>query len=207
MKNILGKKIGMTHIFKNGKVVPVTVISSGPCTVVYKKEKEKDGYSSIALGYEEQKEHRVTKPLKGVFKKSGLKPMKLIKEFRTEDVEKYNIGDELKVDIFEGTKYVDISGFSKGRGFQGGMKRHGFSGGPASHGASLFHRQIGSVGSRTKVQKGKKMPGRYGNEKVTIQNLEIMDLDLNNNLIIVKGAIPGAKNGYLTIRPAVKKRS
>jgi len=208
MIGILGKKVGMTHLFSNGRVVPVTVIRSGPCKVFYKKSDEKEGYSSVALGFEPQKEHRINKPQLSALKKSDLSPVKLVREFRLDDTSPYEVGQDITVGNFEGVKFVDISGTTKGKGFQGVMKRYGFGGGPKSHGASLFHRRPGSIGSMAsegKVIKGKKMPGQMGNKKRTVKRLEIVERDLENNLLIVKGAVPGPKNGYLLIKPSAER--
>lgn len=205
MLGILGKKIGMTHVYKEGKFFPVTLISSGPCKIVYTRNNEKNGYSAVALGYEDQKEHRVSKALKGVFKQAGITALKKIKEFRVEDISNFKLGDQINIEMFKDVKYVDITGNTKGKGFQGGMKRHGYMGGPASHGASLFHRATGSRGSRIgKVIKGKTGPGRMGNDKVTVQRLEIVEIDSANNLLIVKGSIPGANNSYIVVKPSIK---
>ena len=208
MLGIIGKKVGMTQVYKDGHIVPVTVIESRPCKLVHKKTLEKNGYSSLALGIGDVKEKKVNKPLKGMFDKLGLKPVKFIKEFRTADVANYEIGQDIDLDILKDTAFVDVSGFSIGRGFQGVMKRHGFGGGPASHGSSLFHRGSGSIGSNTfpaKVIKGLKMAGHMGNRKITVQNLKVIKLDKENNLLLIKGAIPGPKNSYVLVKPSVKK--
>ncbi|SHH50336.1 50S ribosomal protein L3 [Thermosipho atlanticus] len=202
MKMIIGRKIGMTRVFKDDKVIPVTVIKAGPCYVIQKKTLETDGYNAIQLGFEEAR--KVNKPMEGVFKKAGVKPLKILKEFRVEEPEKFEIGQEIKVDIFEEGDKIDITGWSKGRGFAGAMKRWGFRGGPKSHGAK-FHRELGSVGQHSepaRIFKGKKMPGQYGNERVTILNSEIVKIDVENNLIAVKGGVPGARGGLVLIRAA-----
>ncbi|QTA38682.1 50S ribosomal protein L3 [Thermosipho ferrireducens] len=202
MKMIIGKKVGMTRIFKDDKAIPVTVIKAGPCYVVQKKTVETDGYNAIQLGFEEAR--KVNKPMEGVFKKAGVKPLKILREFRVENPEDFEIGQEIKVDIFEEGDKIDITGWSKGRGFAGAMKRWGFRGGPKSHGAK-FHRELGSVGQHTepaRIFKGKKMPGQYGNERVTILNSEIVKIDVENNLIAVKGGVPGARGGLVLIRSA-----
>ena len=211
MKMIIGRKIGMTQIFKNNKAIPVTVIKAGPCVVVQKKTVETDGYNALQLGFEEISEKKVNKPLLGHFKKFGVKPFRILKEFRIENIDDFEIGQEIKVSMFKEGDIVDVTGWSKGRGFAGAMKRWGFRGGPKSHG-SKFHRQLGSVGQHTepaKIWKGKKMPGRYGNERVTIRNLEVLKVDVENNLLVVKGGVPGARGGLLLIRSAKapKKRN
>lgn len=202
MKMILGRKIGMTRVFKDDTAIPVTVIKAGPCFVVQKKTFETDGYNAVQIGFEEAK--KVNKPMEGVFKKAGVKPLKILKEFRVDDVENFEIGQEIKVDIFEEGDKVDITGWSKGRGYAGAMKRWGFRGGPKSHGAK-FHRELGSVGQHSepaRIFKGKKMPGQFGNERVTILNSEIVKIDVDNNLIAVKGGVPGARGGLVLIRDA-----
>ncbi|ACJ75660.1 50S ribosomal protein L3 [Thermosipho africanus H17ap60334] len=202
MKMIIGRKVGMTRIFKDDKVIPVTVIKAGPCYVVQKKTIDTDGYNAIQIGFEEAK--KVNKPMEGVFKKAGVKPLKILKEFRVENPEEFELGQEIKVDIFAEGDKIDITGWSKGRGFAGAMKRWGFRGGPKSHGAK-FHRELGSVGQHSepaRIFKGKKMPGQYGNERVTILNSEIVKIDVENNLIAVKGGVPGARGGLVLIRTA-----
>lgn len=208
MRGLLGKKVGMTQVFRDGKMIPVTVIEAGPCVVVAKKTEEKDGYNALVLGYMEAKEKSLNKPLLGVFKKAGLKPMRYIKEVRVteEELNKYNVGDEVKVDIFAAGDKVDVTGYSKGRGFQGPVKRFGFRGFPDSHG-SRYHRAGGSIGSSAfpaRVFKGKTMPGHMGNEKVTVQTLTVVEVIPEENLILVKGAVPGARNGLLFIKDAAK---
>lgn len=202
MKMIIGRKIGMTRIFIGNDSVPVTVIKAGPCVVVQKKTVEKDGYNAVQLGFEKAK--KVNKPLAGHFKKFGVEPMKILREFRVENPDEYEPGQVIKVDVFEKGEYVDVTGWTKGRGFAGAMKRWGFSGGPKSHG-SKFHRELGSVGQHTepaKIWKGKKMPGRYGNERVTVRNLQVVDIDPENDLLVVKGGVPGARGGLVLIRSA-----
>jgi len=202
MKMIIGRKVGMTRIFKDDNVIPVTVIKAGPCYVVQKKTIDTDGYNAIQIGFEEAK--KVNKPMEGVFKKAGVKPLKILKEFRVENPEEFELGQEIKVDIFAEGDKIDITGWSKGRGFAGAMKRWGFRGGPKSHGAK-FHRELGSVGQHSepaRIFKGKKMPGQYGNERVTILNSEIVKIDVENNLIAVKGGVPGARGGLVLIRTA-----
>lgn len=204
MKMIIGRKVGMTQIFKDNKAIPVTIIKAGPCVVVQKKTVETDGYNALQLGFEEIPERKVNKPLLGHFKKFGVKPFRILKEFRVENVDEFEIGQEINVSMFKEGDVVDVTGWSKGRGFAGAMKRWGFRGGPKSHG-SKFHRQLGSVGQHTepaKIWKGKKMPGRYGNERVTIRNLEVVEVDTENNLLVVRGGVPGARGGLLLIRSA-----
>jgi len=204
MKMIIGRKVGMTQIFKDNKAIPVTVIKAGPCVVVQKKTVETDGYNALQLGFEGISEKKVNKPLLGHFKKFGVKPFRILKEFRVENVDEFEIGQEINVSMFKEGDVVDVTGWSKGRGFAGAMKRWGFRGGPKSHG-SKFHRQLGSVGQHTepaKIWKGKKMPGRYGNERVTIRNLEVVEVDTENNLLVVRGGVPGARGGLLLIRSA-----
>ncbi|AIY88614.1 50S ribosomal protein L3 [Thermotoga sp. Cell2] len=202
MKMIIGRKIGMTRVFVGNDSVPVTVIKAGPCVVVQKKTVEKDGYNAVQLGFEKAK--KVNKPLAGHFKKFGVEPMKILREFRVENPDEYEPGQVIKVDVFEKGEYVDVTGWTKGRGFAGAMKRWGFSGGPKSHG-SKFHRELGSVGQHTepaKIWKGKKMPGRYGNERATVRNLQVVDIDPENDLLVVKGGVPGARGGLVLIRSA-----
>lgn len=206
MKFIIARKIGMTRLWKDDKVVPVTVLKAGPCYVVQKKTVEKDGYNAVKIGFEEISEERVTKPILGIFKKAGLKPMRVLKEFRVEDVDKYNVGQEITVSIFHEGDKIDITGWSKGRGFAGAMRRWGFRGGPKTHGAK-FHRELGSVGQHTepaRIFKGKKMPGRYGNERITILNSEVVKVDAENHLLAVKGGVPGARGSLVLIRSAIR---
>ena len=205
---ILGKKIGMTQIFEDGKVVPVTVIEAGPNFVLQTKTTEKDGYVAIQVGFGEKREKNTTKPLMGIFNKAGVKPQRFVKELRVESVEGYTLGQEIKVDVLGTTEFVDITGTSKGKGTAGVMKRHNFHGNRATHGVSRNHRLGGSIGNSStpgEVYKGRKMAGRLGNDKVTVQNLKVVRVDVENNLLLVKGAVPGAKNGYLTIKAALKK--
>lgn len=209
-KCILGKKLGMTQVFaENGAVIPVTVIETGACTVVQKKTIESDGYSAIKVGYSEVKERSLNKPQRGIFAKAGVAPMKFLREFRLDDgqVESYEIGQVINAsDVFAQGDKVDISGISKGKGFQGTIKRYGQSGGNETHG-SMYHRRVGSMGSNTtpaRVFKGKKLPGHMGVDKVTIQNLEVIKVDNEKNVMLVKGAVPGPKNALLVIRNSVK---
>lgn len=205
-KAILGKKIGMTQIFdENGRAIPVTVIEAGPCTVVQIKSKDSDGYEAIQLGFGEIKEKKLIKPAKGHFTKVNVTPKKHLREFRIEEIS-YNVGDEIKADIFSAGETVDVTGTSKGKGFQGVIKRHGQSRGPMGHG-SMYHRRPGSMGSTStpgRVYKGKNLPGHMGNETVTVQNLEIVKVDLDKNVLLIKGSVPGNKGAILKIRNSVK---
>lgn len=207
MKSIVGRKIGMTQVFtENGAVVPVTVVEAGPMVVVQKKTVEKDGYNAIQVGFENIKEKKVNKPTKGHFEKANVSPKKLLQEFRVENVEEFEIGQEIKVDLFAEGDKVDVTGISKGKGTQGVIKRHGFSRGRETHG-SHFHRAPGGMSAATypgRVFKGHRMAGRMGHERITTQNLEIVRVDLDKNLILVKGAIPGPKKGIVTIKETVK---
>ena len=208
-KCIIGKKIGMTQIFdETGKVIPVTVVEAGPNFVLQKKTVENDGYTALQLGFDEKKEKNTTKPVMGIFKKAGVNPQRFVKELRVDSVEGYELGQEIKVDVLAGVEFVDITGTSKGKGTSGVMKRHGFGGNRASHGVSRNHRLGGSIGMSTwpgKVLKGKRMAGQYGNETVTVQNLKVVKVDAENNLLLIKGAVPGSKNSYIVVKPAVKK--
>jgi len=201
MKGIIGKKVGMVQWFdENGFAVAATVIKAGPCFVVMKKVLEKDGYEALQLGFEPLKASKATKPMIGHFAKAGLKPMRYLAEFR--DMTGYEVGQEIGVGIFKKGELVDVTGFSKGRGFAGVVKRWGFRGGRATRG-SMFHRAPGSIGSSTfpaRVVKGKRMPGHYGNERVTIRNLEVLDVEPEKDLLIVKGAVPGPRGGILYIK-------
>lgn len=204
-KGLIGKKLGMTQIFQDdGAVVPVTVILAGPNVVTQKKTEETDGYSALQLGFEDKKEHRTNKPDKGHFKRAGVKPKKHLAEFR-DFPEELNEGDEVTVSIFSEGELVDVTGTSKGKGFAGTIKRYNFARGPMTHG-SHNHRAPGSIGAvnAARVFKGTKMAGRMGNERVTIQNLEVVKIDTEKNLILVKGAVPGPKNSIVYIREAVK---
>jgi large subunit ribosomal protein L3 len=197
VKFILGKKIGMSQMFdKNGKLTPVTLIVAGPCYVLQKKNQEKDGYQALQLGMEKiEKKSKIGKSMKG-------KEYKNIKEYRIEGEDKSNVGDEINVSVFVEGENVKVSGISKGKGFQGGVKRHGFSGRNQTHGVKHEHRTIGSTGSRfpQHVMKGRRMPGRMGYERITVKNLKIMKVDLENNLLVVKGAVPGSKRTLLEIK-------
>ena len=206
-KAILGTKLGMTQIFaEDGKVIPVTVVKAGPCTVVQTKTVEAEGYDSVVVGFGDVKEKSLNKPQKGVFAKANIACKKYLREFRLEDTSSLNVGDEIKADIFEAGEKIDVSGISKGKGFAGPMKRWGLHRGPMAHGSG-YHRGSGSLGACStpgRAMKGKKLPGHMGVVKVTIQNLEIVKVDTENDLILVKGAIPGNKGGLVTIRNSVK---
>ena len=206
-KGLIGKKLGMTQIFdEQGKVIPVTVIEAGPCVVAQVKTVETDGYNAIQLGFGDVKESKINKPEKGHFAKSKLTPKKHLREFRLDSVENINVGDELKADTFTAGDQLDIQGTSKGKGFQGVIKRHGQSRGPMGHG-SMYHRRPGSMGPTStpgRVFKGKKLPGHMGSQTITIQNLEVVRVDLDKNVILVKGSVPGAKGAILKIKATVK---
>lgn len=206
VKGILGKKLGMTQVFTpEGNVVPVTVIQAGPCVVLQKKDVDNDGYESIQIGFDDKKEKNAIKPELGHAKKAGATPKRYIKEFRGIDMGAYEVGQELKADLFAEGEFVDVTGTSKGKGFQGTIKRHNQSTGPMSHG-SRYHRGPGSMGSiqANRVPKGKKLPGHMGNETVTLQNLEVVKIDAERNVILVKGSIPGPKNSYVSLKTSVK---
>lgn len=208
-KAILGKKIGMTQIFSDtGESLPVTLVQAGPCIVVRKRTLENDGYSAIQVGYENIKEKKLNKPLQGQFKKSQVPFKRYLKEFKIKDADKYNVGDEIKVDIFQPGDKVDVTGISKGKGFAGTIKRWNFRRGPMSHG-SKSHRIVGSIGAAGvgKVVKGLKAAGHKGAKKVTVQNLEVVKVDPDNNLLIIKGSIPGPRKSLLYIKNTVKGRN
>ena len=208
-KGLIGKKIGMTQLFnENGKVVPVTVLEVGPCVVVQKKTLETDGYNAVQLGFGDIKLNRVSKPLKGHFAKTDVAPKKVLKEFRLADISAVNPGDVLKADLFAVGEKVDVSGTGKGKGYAGAIKRWNFGRLKETHGSGPVVRHQGSMGAcsdPSRVFKGKKMAGHLGCEKVTVQNLEVVKIDAENNLIAVKGAVPGAKGGTIVITDAVKK--
>ena len=207
-KFIMGKKIGMTQVFtEEGLSLPVTVIEAGPCTVVQKKTEENDGYAAIKLGFVNAVDKRMNKPDKGQFSKYKISPKKFLKEARLADISSYEVGQEITVDtMFAAGDKIDVSGISKGKGFQGTIKRYGHKGGAETHG-SMYHRRVGSMGANThpaRVFKGKKLPGHMGYDNVTIQNLDVVRVDAERNLILVKGAVPGAKGALLIIRDSVK---
>ena len=206
-KAIIGKKVGMTQIFDEaGKVIPVTVLEAGPCVVAQVKTVETDGYDAVQLGFGDVKENKVNKPVKGHFTKANLTLKKHLREFRLDDVSSVKVGDELKADVFAKGDKVDIQGTSKGKGFQGVIKRRGQSRGPMGHG-SMYHRRPGSMGSTStpgRVFKGKKLPGHMGRKTITIQNLEVVAVDLDKNVILVKGSVPGANGSILKIKSSVR---
>ena len=206
-KGLIGKKIGMTQIFdENGLVIPVTVIEAGPCVVAQVKTSETDGYNAIQLGFGDVKESKLNKPEKGHFAKAKLALKKHLREFRLDSVDGVNVGDEIKVDTFQAGDKIDVQGTSKGKGFQGVIKRHGQSRGPMGHG-SMYHRRPGSMGPTStpgRVFKGKKLPGHMGRVTVTIQNLDVVKVDLDKNAILVKGSVPGAKGAILKLKTSVK---
>ena len=206
MKAIIGKKVGMTQIFdEKGYVIPVTVIEAGPCTVAQVKSTENDGYNAVQLGFGEVKEKHINKPEKGHFAKSKLSAKKHLREFRV-DTADVKVGDEIKADVFAAGDKIDVQGITKGKGFQGVIKRHGQSRGPMGHG-SMYHRRPGSMGPTStpgRVFKGKKLPGHMGHVTVTIQNLDVVAVDMDKNVILVKGSVPGAKGAILKIKSAVK---
>ena len=206
-KAILATKVGMTQIFnEDGVLTPVTVLQAGPCVVTQVKSVENDGYNAVQVGFVDKREKLVSKPVKGHFDKAGVAYKRFVREFRFDNAADYSVKDEIKADIFAAGDKIDATAISKGKGFQGAIKRHGQSRGPMAHG-SKFHRHAGSNGScsdPSKVFKGKKMPGQMGNKRVTIQNLEIVKVDAENNLILVKGAVPGPKKSLVTIKETVK---
>ena len=206
-KAILATKVGMTQIFnEDGVLTPVTVLQAGPCVVTQVKTVENDGYSAVQVGFVDKREKLVNKPMKGQFDKAGVSYKRFVREFRLEDAESYEVAQEIKADIFEAGEKVDATAISKGKGFQGAIKRHGQSRGPMAHG-SKYHRHAGSNGAcsdPSRVFKGKKMAGHMGNKKVTVQNLEIVRVDAENNLLLVKGAVPGPKKSLVTIKATVK---
>ncbi len=208
-RGILGEKLGMTQVFdEEGNAIPVTVIKAGPCTVVQKKVSNKDGYNAIQLGYGAIKPKKANRPLKGHFDKAKVGPVAHLREFRLEKPDEYEVGQEIKVDIFKPGDVVDVTGTSRGKGFAGAIKRWGFHRGPMSHG-SKYHRGPGSLGASadpSRVLKGRKMPGRMGGEKTTVQNIKVVKVDPDRNLLLVKGAVPGARGSIVAIRDAVKVR-
>ena len=207
LKAIIGTKVGMTQVFKeDGTLLPVTVVKAGPCVVVQKKTVEGEGYNALQLGFGEIRVKLVNKPKAGHFKKAGVEPMRYLREFRTDDVAEYEVGQELKVDVFAEGDKVDATGISKGRGFKGVIARHGQHRGPMTHG-SRYHRRPGSMGACSypgKVFKGKKLPGHTGVERVTIQNLEVVMGNAEKDMLLIKGAIPGANGQLVTIKKSVK---
>ncbi len=209
MKGLIGQKVGMTRIFdESGNHVPVTVLRAGPCVVLQIRDQERDGYSAAQLGYIEAgvKPENVNKPMQGHLAKAGAPAVRMIREFALDDGDEPQMGDRVTVEAFEGVAKVDVTGTTRGRGFQGVMRRHGFKGGPAGHG-SMFHRAPGSIGQAawpSRVFKGRKMPGQMGNVRNTQQALRVVKVDIERHLIMVKGSVPGAPNSYVTIRPVVR---
>ena len=206
-KGIIGRKIGMTQIFdEKGNVIPVTVIEAGPCVVAQVKTVETDGYNAIQLGFGEVKDKHINKPEAGHFAKAKLANKKHLREFRLDDISNYKVGDEIKLDIFEVGERIDVQGTSKGKGFQGVIKRHGQHRGPMGHG-SMYHRRPGSMGATStpgRVFKGKKLPGHMGRVTVTIQNLDVVRVDTDKNVLLVKGSVPGPKGAILKVKSTVK---
>jgi large subunit ribosomal protein L3 len=204
VQGIIGKKVGMTQVYAaDGRAIPVTVIEAGPCVVVQRKSKEKDGYSAVQVGLvERRKSKNVNKPTKGHFDKAGLPPCRVLREFRVEDGDEVKVGDKLSVGLFAPGDNIHVVGVSKGKGFQGVVKRHHFRGGAATHG-SMFHRAPGSIGASafpSRVLKGMRAGGQMGSERVTVRNLEVVRVDAEKNILVVRGAVPGAGGGYLLIR-------
>lgn len=203
MQGLLGKKVGMTQVFtETGDAVPVTVIEAGPCLVVQRRTTERDGYEAVQIGLVESRPPKgIRKPMQGAFRKAGVAPMRRVAEFEIEAGEEWKPGDQVKVSMFQVDDYVDVVGTGKGKGFQGVVRRHGFAGGRATHG-SMFHRAPGSIGNSSdpsRVYPGMRAPGRMGGKRVTTKNLKVVKVDEENNLIYVRGAVPGARNGYLAI--------
>ena len=208
-KAILAKKVGMTQLFfDNGELIPITVLIAGPCYVTQIKTNETDGYNAVQVGFWD-KSKNVLKPLQGIFAKAGVSPKRYLREFRFAEPRDYKVGDEIKVDEFSVGEFIDATGISKGKGFQGSIKRHGHQRGPMAHG-SKYHRGVGSMSSTTtpgRVKKGKKMPGHMGHERITIQKLKIMRIDADKNLLFVKGSVPGPKNSLIFIKNSVKAKA
>jgi len=205
MLGIIGRKVGMTQVFnEKGEAVPATLIEAGPCPIVQVKTQEKDGYTALQLGFGDKREKNLTKPVIGQYKKAGVPARAMLREFLIDDVGEYKAGQEIKVDIFEIGKKVDVVATSIGRGFQGTTKRHGFTGGKATHGVTT-HRQPGSIGASafpSRVIKGKRLPGRMGGKRVTMKNLQVVAVDPEQSLLVVRGSIPGPVRGFVLVRPA-----
>jgi len=208
VQTLIGKKVGQTTYFEdNGKATHVTVLEVGPCVVVQKKTQDKEGYNALQLGFAEKKEKHTTKSLQGHFKKSGATPKKVLKEVKVADVTPYQVGQTLTVENLKNVTWVDVTGVTKGKGFQGVVRRHGFRGGRNSHG-SMFHRAPGGIGASSdpsRVFPGTRMPGHMGTDKNTVLNLKVVKIDADNHLLFVQGAVPGADGGIVTVRPSIKK--
>ncbi|MDI6894031.1 MAG: 50S ribosomal protein L3 [Bacillota bacterium] len=211
VKGILGRKLGMTQVFDDaGRAIPVTVVRAGPCVVVQKRTAARDGYKAVQLGFEEVKESRLNRPLRGHLARAGVRPLRVLREMRVEEPEAYQVGQEIKADLFKPGERVDVTGISKGKGFAGGVRRWGFGRGPMAHG-SKYHRGTGSLatggrmsGGGGRVFPGRKMPGHLGAEKVTVQNLRVERVDPEHGLLLVRGAVPGPRGGLVFVRSAVK---
>jgi large subunit ribosomal protein L3 len=207
-KAILGKKLGMTQLFDEaGKIIPVTVVEAGPCVVTQKKTVDNDGYDAVQVGFKDIEDRKVNKPLKGHFEKAGVTAKRYLREFKLDTAADMNVGEEIKVDVFEAGEKIDVTGTSKGHGYAGAIKRHGFSRLKETHGTGPVHRHAGSMGacsSPSRVFKGKKLPGHMGVDTVTIQNLDVVSVDAEKNLLLVRGAIPGPKGGLVIVKSAVK---
>ena len=208
IKGILGTKLGMTQVFdEDNRVVPVTVVEAGPCVVTQIRTVETDGYNAIQIAFGDIDPRKANKPAAGHFKKAGVTPRRHVAEIRMEDTSAYEIGQEVKADIFEGVTFVDVTGTTKGHGYAGAMKRHGFAGQGAAHGNQAAHRRVGSIGQAAtpgRVFKGKRMAGRMGNDRVTQQNLKVAKVDAESNLLLIKGAVPGVNGGLVVVKTAVK---
>ncbi|MEW6698355.1 MAG: 50S ribosomal protein L3 [Bacillota bacterium] len=207
-KGILGKKVGMTQIFNEaGVAIPVTVVEAGPCLVVQKRTPENDGYGAVQLGFGEKRENLLNRPAKGHLNKAGVRPVRFLRELKVENLDEYQVGQEIKADIFAEGEKVDVVGTSKGKGFAGGIKRHNFHRGPMAHG-SKYHRRPGSSAAKgpARTFKGRKLPGHMGVERVTVQNLQIVKVDPERNLIAIKGAVPGPRGGLLMVKNSVKAK-
>ncbi|MCX2162740.1 MULTISPECIES: 50S ribosomal protein L3 [Corynebacterium] len=208
IKGILGKKLGMTQIFDDeNRVVPVTVVEAGPCVVTQVRTKETDGYDAVQIAFGEIDPRKVNKPAAGHFKKAGVTPRRHVTEIRVEDSSAYEVGQDVTVEIFNDVKFVDVTGITKGHGYAGAMKRHGFAGQGASHGNQAAHRRVGGIGACAtpgRIFKGKRMAGRMGNARVTLQNLKVAKVDAESNLLLVKGAVPGNNGGIVVVKTAVK---
>jgi len=208
MKGIIGQKMGMMEVFDDqGRKIPVTVVRAGPCVVVRKRTRERDGYEALQLGFEQVKPEKLNRPRRGYFKKAGTPAFRILREFRVEDTGDWQVGDEIRVTVFSPGDRVTVTGTSRGRGFAGVVKRHGFRRGPMSHG-SMYHRRVGSLGASTfpgRVFKGRGMPGRMGGERVTVRNLEVVRTDEERHLLLIKGSVPGVRGSYLLIRGEGKR--